>query len=269
MFSLSPDKPVPLQDLFSLRGKRALVTGAASGIGRAIALRYAEAGAELDLVDVNEDGLREVRAELKAFPVAVRVHRVDLSSKKEIDGLWDRLAGTEPDVLVNCAGVYPMKDFLEIDEAFLRKLEDVNLHSAVWMCQRFIRARGSRGGVILNVGSIEALLPFKTELAHYGMTKAGVLALTRSLAKDYGKHFRVNALVPGGIVTPGTKDVAKDIFHLHFDVVKAGVEFHARLPVGRFGRPDEVARMALVLGTDLASYVQGALIAVDGGFLSA
>ncbi len=269
MFSLTPEKHVPLQDLVSLRGKRALVTGAASGIGRAIAERYAEAGAELDLVDVNEEGLQEVQAELASHSAGVHVHRVDLASKAEIDALWNGLAVPGPDVLVNCAGVYPMKDFLEMDETFLRKLEDVILHSAVWMCQRFVRTRGNRGGVIINVGSIEALLPFKTDLAHYTMTKAGVLALTRALAKDYGKHFRVNALVPGGILTPGVKEVAKDIFHLHFDVVKAGVEFRARLPIGRFGRADEVARMALVLASDLASYVQGALIAVDGGFLSA
>lgn len=269
MFSVKPEKHVPLADLVSLRGKRALVTGAASGIGRAIALRYAEAGADLDLVDVNEDGLKEVRAELRAYPAAARTHRVDLASKKEIDRLWHTLEGSEPDILVNCAGVYPIRDFLEVDEAFLGKLEDVNLHSAVWMCQAFLRRRKGRGGVIINVGSIEALLPFKSDLAHYSMSKAGVLALTRALAKDYGKHVRVNALVPGGILTPGTKDVAKEVLHLHFDVVKAGVEFHARLPMGRFGRPDEVARMALVLASDLASYVQGALIAVDGGFLSA
>lgn len=269
MFAVTPEKHVPLDDLVRLRGKRALVTGAASGIGRAIAARYAEAGADLDLVDVNREGLEAVRTELRDRPVDVRIHRVDLASKKEIDALWERLAGSEPDVLVNCAGMYPIRDFLEVDEAFLRKLEDVNLHSAVWMCQAFIRRRKGRGGVIINVGSIEALLPFKSDLAHYSLSKAGVLALTRALAKDYGKHFRINALVPGGIVTPGTKDVAKEVLHLHFDVVKAGVEFHARLPMGRLGRPDEVARMALVLASDLASYVQGALIAVDGGFLSA
>lgn len=269
MLSDHADQTVPLTQLISLRGKRALITGAASGIGKAIAVRFAEAGADLELVDVNAEGLEAVRKELAAFPVEVRVHRVDLAKKNDIDGLWDRLEGQEPDILVNCAGIYPIRDFLEVDEAFLKKVEEINLHSALWMCQRLIRGRGSRGGIIINVGSIEALVPFKTELTHYGVTKAGVIALTRGLAKDYGRRFRVNALIPGGILTPGTKDVAKELLKLRFNVLKAGVQYHSRLPLGRMGRPDEVARMALVLASDLAAYVQGALIAVDGGFLSA
>ena len=123
--------------------------------------------------------------------------------------------------------------------------------------------------MILNVGSIEAFLPFKDDLAHYSVSKAGVLALTLALAKEYGKDFRVNALVPGGILTEGTRHVAMDVLKLNLGLVKAGVEFRTRLPIGRFGHPDEVALMALVLASDLASYVQGALIPVDGGFLSA
>jgi NAD(P)-dependent dehydrogenase (short-subunit alcohol dehydrogenase family) len=269
MFFGRPGETKPLSDLVSLRGKRALITGAASGIGRAIAYRFAEAGAGLELVDVNPGGLKAIREELKAFPVAVRTHPVDLARKKEIDTLWGALRGEEPDILVNCAGIYPMRDFLEVDETFLHRLAEINLHSVIWMCQHMIRTRAGRGGVIVNIGSIEALVPFKSELVHYSITKAGVIALTRSLAKDYGRDFRVNALIPGGIVTPGTKDVAKDLFKLKFDVLKSGVEYRSRLPLGRLGRPDEVALMALVLASDVASYVQGALIPVDGGFLSA
>ena len=194
---------------------------------------------------------------------------MDLSLPHEIHALWERLRGREPDILVNNAGVYPMKGFLEVDAAFLHKVEEINLNSVFWMCQNMVRRRAGKGGVIINIGSIEAIIPFKDDLSHYALTKAGVIALTRSLAKEYGKDFRVNCLLPGGIITPGTKDVAKDILRLDFGVVKAGVEFHARLPVGRFGRPDEVACMALVLASDLASYVQGALVPVDGGFLSA
>ncbi len=256
-------------ELLSLRGKRALVTGSASGIGAAISRRFAQAGAALALVDIDADGLHDVERELAEFGVTTSSHKIDLSHREEIQRLWGSLRGAEPDILVNNAGVYPMKDFLEVEPAFLQKVTDVNLNSVVWMCQEMIRARGSRGGVIINVASIEALLPFKGDLAHYSMNKAGVIALTRSLAKDYGKDFRVNALVPGGIMTPGTRHVAMDLLKLNLGLVKDGIEFRSRLPVGRFGQPDEVAMMALVLASDVASYVQGALIPVDGGFLSA
>lgn len=266
---MASDSRKPLADLLSLRGKRALITGAASGIGAAMSRRFAEAGAELELADIDTDGLKEIQAELAASGGKVSTYTVDLSRRSDIARLWASLQGREPDVLVNNAGVYPMKAFLDVDLAFLQKVADINLNAVFWMCQDMIRARGSKGGVILNVGSIEALLPFKDDLAHYSMSKAGVLALTRALAKDYGKDFRVNALVPGGILTPGTRHVARDILKGHLGLVKDGVEFRARLPVGRFGDPDEVALMALVLASDLASYVQGALIPVDGGFLSA
>jgi 3-oxoacyl-[acyl-carrier protein] reductase len=134
-----------------------------------------------------------------------------------------------------------------------------------------IRAQIKKGGgVIINIGSIEAVMPFKEDLGHYDVSKAGIMALTRALAHEYGKAgFRINALVPGGIWTPGAKSVAKDVLKLDFKVVKAGIEYTMRTPLGRMGKPDEVARMALVLASDLSSYVHGTLIPVDGGFLSA
>ncbi len=119
---------VPITKLLSLRGRRALVTGAASGIGEAISLRFAEAGAELYLVDVNEHGLKNVRKRIeKEFDVGVELFRVDLSSRKEIDGLWIKLRGREPDILVNNAGIYPFQDFLSVDEELLEKTLAVNL----------------------------------------------------------------------------------------------------------------------------------------------
>lgn len=106
---------------------------------------------------------------------------------------------------------------------------------------------------------------------HYDISKAGVLALTRALAREYGKEgFRINAVVPGGIRTPGTEKLKREaVLKLRVDVIRTGMNFMSRLPLGRMGEPDEVARMVLVLASDLASYVQGALIPVDGGFLSA
>lgn len=265
-----PRSTLPLTELVSLAGKTALITGAAAGIGRATACRFAEAGADLHLVDRDDRGLGNTRRALAEFGREVQTHRIDLSSKGEIDALWASLQGREPDVLVNNAGIYPFRDFLQVDEDFLKKVMDVNLNSALWMCQHMIRGRLRKGGVIINVGSIEAILPFEKHLSAYSVSKTGVIALTRSLAKEYGSRgFRVNALIPGGILTPGTRAVARELARFKVGLLKTGVEFRLRLPLGRSGQPDEVARVALFLASDLSSYVHGALIPVDGGFLSA
>jgi len=260
----------PLSELISLEGKRALITGSAVGIGRAMACRFAEAGADLELVDMNKKGLGLVRNELSRLGSEIDIYKVDLSKKEEIDALWEELSGKEPDILVNNAGIYPFKNFLEVDDAFLSKVLAINLKSALLMCQHMIRRRLKRGGVIINIGSIEAILPFAEDLVPYDISKIGVIALTRALAKQYGKNgFRINVIVPGGITTPGTKAVAKELSHFKVGLIKTGVQFATRLPLRRGGQPDEVARIAVVLASDLSSYVHGALIPVDGGFLSA
>jgi 3-oxoacyl-[acyl-carrier protein] reductase len=260
----------PLADLISLNGKTGLITGSASGIGKAIARRFAEAGADLQLVDIDKEKLETARKGLSRFGTDVSVFKVDLGKKEEIDCLWAELEGKEPDVLVNNAGIYPLKDFLKLDESFLMRVMNINLNSTLWMCQHMIRRRAKRGGVIINVGSVEAIMPFKEDLVHYDISKVGVIVLTRALAAEYGRSgFRINALVPGGVITPGTKSLAKEVLKFNLGVVQSGIEYRQRLPMGRLGKPDEIARMALVLACDLSSYVHGTLVAVDGGFLSA
>jgi NAD(P)-dependent dehydrogenase (short-subunit alcohol dehydrogenase family) len=260
----------PLSELISLEGKRVLITGSAVGIGRAMAYRFAEAGADLDLVDMNIKGLGLVKKELSRFESEIDIHKVDLSREEEVDALWEELSGKEPDILVNNAGIYPFKNFLEVDDAFLKKVIDINLRSALLMCQYMIRKRLKRGGVIINIGSIEAIVPIAEDLIPYDISKTGVIALTKALAKQYGRNgFRINAILPGGIITPGTKAVAKEVARFKTGPLKTGIELAMRLPLRRSGQPDEVARIALVLASDLSSYVHGALIPVDGGFLSA
>jgi NAD(P)-dependent dehydrogenase (short-subunit alcohol dehydrogenase family) len=260
----------PLSELISLEGKRALITGSAVGIGRAMAYRFAEAGADLELVDMNKRGLGLVRNELSKFGLEIDIYKVDLSKEAEIGALWEELSGKEPDILVNNAGIYPFKNFLEVDDAFFSKVLAINLKSALLMCQHMIRRRLKKGGVIINISSIEAILPFAENLVSYDVSKMGVIALTRALAKQYGRNgFRINVIIPGGIRTPGTTAVAKDISRFNVGLVKTGVQFATRLPLRRGGQPDEVARVAVVLASDLSSYVHGALIPVDGGFLSA
>ena len=259
-----------LSKLISLEGKKTLISGAGSGIGRAIAKRFAEAGSDLVLIDIDERGLCETRDTMQKFTSRVSVCKLDLSKKAQIDSLWEDFNDEIPDILINNAGIYPFKNYLELDEDELKKTMDVNLNSIFWMCQNFIKKRINKGGIIVNLSSIEAILPFKEDLAHYSVSKAGVLALTRSLARDYGRHnFRINTILPGAIKTPGTDNLVKmAISKMKVKLIKTGYDFQNRLALGRWGNPDEVAKVALFLCSDLASYVQGAMLPVDGGFLS-
>lgn len=256
--------------LLAMDGRRILITGAAAGIGRAMALRFAEAGAHLDLVDRDEAGLAALADELACGSRQIRTRVVDLTDRAAIVALWEGIGADPPDTLINNAGSYPMRDYEEVDRAFLEKTLQVNLESALWMSQEFIKARKRKGGVIINVSSVEALIPLRDDLIPYGVAKAGVLALTRGLAHAYGRDgFRVNALVPGAIRTPGTNRLRGAAMRgLDVDLIKTGIQFGARLAMGRWGQADEVARVALFLASDLASYVHGAMIPVDGGFLA-
>ena len=136
----------PLFDLISLKGKRALITGSAVGIGRAMACRFAEAGADLEFVDINSRGLNTLKKELPNFDSEINIHKVNLSVNEEIDSLWKKWEGKEPNILINNAGVYPFKNFLEVDEVFLKKVMDINLNSVFLIFQHMIRSRLKKGG---------------------------------------------------------------------------------------------------------------------------
>ena len=258
-------------DSVSFKNKTVLITGAASGIGKATAVRFAEAGARLLLLDINVTGLKETANICQGKDCQHQFFQIDLSNKNEIDNFWKKLdPSVIPDVIVNNAGIYPMMDYLKIDEKYLQNILDTNMNSVFWMCQNFIKLRGKQGGVIVNISSIEAILPFKRDMVHYSVSKAGIIALTRSLARDYGYlGFRSNVLLPGAINTPGTKAIARSvILGFKLGLLKTGYDFKQRLANGKWGEPDDIAKAVLFLSSDLASYIQGAALPVDGGFLS-
>lgn len=259
-----------LQELLDLRGKNAVITGAANGIGEAISKRLAEAGCNLILIDIEKQKLEKVAEAIRKEGYKVETHFLELSEKERIDEFWKTIDGKSVDILVNNAGIYPFTNFMKLDYGYLEKVMQVNLYSVLWMCQNMIRYRKKRGGIIVNFGSIEAILPFKVDLTQYSLAKIGVIALTRDLAREFSsKGFRVNAILPGGIVSNGTKAAAKSVlFKLQLGLISDGYNFIQRVPVRRMGDPDEVARVVLMLCSDMSSYIHGAMIPVDGGFLS-
>lgn len=261
----------PLSELMSLKGKLAIVTGATAGIGRGIAGRLAEAGADLIIISRTQEDLVKTAEELSRYNVEISTFALDLTKKESIDKLWEELADRLPTVLVNNAGMYPFSEFLETSEELYHKVLNLNLNAVYWMCFHFIKKlkAAKKPGSIVNIGSIEAVLPLKEGLIHYGISKAGVVALTRGLARDYGKiGIRANAVLPGGIQTRGTNEKAKELLKLNLGLIKDAYNFNQRLPIGRLGKPDEVGRVVLFLVSDLSSYMTGATIPVDGGFLS-
>ena len=261
---------IPLNELTNLSNKTVIVTGSANGIGTAICRRFAEQSCRIYMIDIDKVQNECIAKELDPTGTRIFAHELDISDKNEIDKFWNDIEGENVDILVNNAGVYPFKNFLKLDYDYLEKVMQVNLYSALWMCQNMFLKRGKKGGNIVNISSIEAVMPFKDDLTQYSLSKMGIITLTRDLAKEFSKKgYRVNAILPGGINSKGTRSAAKTAFtKVKLGLFSDAYNFFQRIPSGRLGEPDEVARIVLVLSSDLASYVTGALIPVDGGFLS-
>lgn len=252
-----------------LSDKTVMITGTTSGIGKATAVKFSESGARLILVNRNEIefDLKETFSDAKE----VITKKADLSDPENISTLWNELKENEiPNILVNNAGIYPMKKFTEIDKEFYNLVTEVNQNSVFWMCQEFIKANEERGGVIVNTSSIEAILPTTTDLIPYSQSKSAVIALTRAIAREYGnKGFRANVILPGAISTEQTTEKAWEVIKtLNFKLIRTGLEFQSRIPMKRLGKGEEVANVSLFLASDLASYINGAMIPIDGGFLA-
>ena len=256
---------IPLPDLISLKEKVALVTGSGRGIGRAIALRLADAGAAVAVSDMDADAAESVAGEIRdgggtALAVAADVSD-EAAVKSMVRACADELGGL--DVVVNNAGIFPPCPVLGMETAMFDRVIAVNLRG-VFLCTREAAAAmvdQGRGGTIVNVTSIDALHPSMVGLAHYDASKHGVWGFTKNVALELAPHgIRVNAVAPGGVLTPGVEEMGGG----SSDAVAA---FSARIPEGRMGDPDDIARAVLFLASDLSTYVTGAQLVVDGGVL--
>lgn len=257
-----------LEALVSLAGRRAVVTGGARGIGRAIAARFAEAGAEVALADLRGDEAEKVAADLaERFERRVLAVESDVTRPDAIATLADRveaeLGGI--DVWVNNAGIYPSRPMLEIPDAEWDGVMDLNVRS-VFLATREIGRRWvaqGRGGVIVNIGSTGA---FKTGpgVAHYITSKHAVVGLTRTAAVELGPHgIRVLGVAPSMTRTEGRDAFMAATNAPGMDTFVA--EMEQRTPLGRIGVPDDVARVVLFCASDLSMLMTGSTLMVDAG----
>ncbi|WP_168196178.1 SDR family NAD(P)-dependent oxidoreductase [Novosphingobium sp. EMRT-2] len=256
--SKTPDPSPWLSDCARLAGRCAIVTGAGSGIGRAISRHLAHAGATLLLLDRDADAVKRAGDDLSARGTAT----VDVSDWQGLQRAFDDLLGADfPDILVNAAGIFPSAPALDLDEEHWDTLLDVNLKGTMRLGQLAGRRMrdGGRGGAIVNIGSVQGQRSTPGKAA-YAASKAGIEALTRVLAVELAPYgIRVNAVAPGPVLT----EAAKARLAAIADGAMAGRAFKADHL--RIGDPDEIARVAHFLASPAASYVSGAVWTVDGG----
>jgi NAD(P)-dependent dehydrogenase (short-subunit alcohol dehydrogenase family) len=253
-----------INELMSLEGKVAIITGGASGIGLASAKRLAEAGATIALCDINETKGKEAAAEILKLGIEARFYLCDVTSDSDCRRVIDKIFGDfgRIDILFNNAGIIWRKSVTELAEDEWDAVLDVNL-KAIFLFSRYVipLMEKSGKGSIINAGSGWGLKG-GAKAAAYCAAKGGVVNLTRAMAIDHGKQgIRVNCVCPGDT----------DTELLHEEAVQMGVperEFMAEAadrPLQRLGLPDDIANAILYFASDLSSWVTGSILVVDGG----
>ena len=251
---------------FRLDNRRAVVTGGASGIGEATVRVLAGAGASVIIADLDTERAKSLAAELGS---AVTPAVLDVTNEDAVKSFFAGLPVL--DILVNNAGIGLVGNLEETELADWHRLFRVNV-DGVFLCSKYalplLLASGPRGrhGTIVNIGSVAGLGGVKRRFA-YCATKGAVVALTRQLACDYAGRLRVNCICPGTVETPFVEGYLEK-FHKH-EKEKVRAELHARQPIGRMGRPDEVAYMVLYACSDEAEFVTGSILTIDGGWTAA
>ena len=251
-----------------LQNKVAVITGASSGLGRAIALRYAAEGASLILADINEEGGQQTLALLpEATRANARFLKVDVTQEAEVEAAVALALSSfgQLDIMVANAGIGAPGFIAALSKEDFERVVAVNL-TGVFLCAKHaFRAMKAKGGVILTMASV-AGLQGTMKLGGYGPSKAAVIQLTQTLALE-GAHFniRANALAPVWTESPMVDGFVKSLRAGH----EAGVKrLTADIPLGRLGKPEEVAAAATFLASDQASFITGIVLPIDGGHLA-
>ncbi|MHA2226517.1 MAG: SDR family NAD(P)-dependent oxidoreductase [Candidatus Hodarchaeales archaeon] len=238
-----------------LKDKRILITGGAGGIGAATASRFLEEGSRVVVLDNNEEACERIEKNLPALSGIISADVSDLQAIsegfKELDELMNGL-----DVLVNNAGISIRNSFLDITHQEWLEVINVNLNGVFLVAQKAAkRMLKDGGGAIINMGSTNGLMGYPNYAA-YNSSKAGVIELTRSMALELAPTIRVNAICPGFIITPMQEaEYTPEMLQ----------EFESKIPLGRLGKPEEVAALFVFLASDDARFITGQHFVIDGG----
>lgn len=244
-----------------LKNKVAIITGASQGIGLGIARAFAREGARLALWDFNAATLEKALVEVQESGAEAAAFLVDVSSKLQVDDAarkvkekWGAI-----DILVNNAGIYEVLPIEEISEAQWDRLLAVNLKGAFLCCQAVIFHLKSQGsGRIINMASSAGKVGGSAAGAHYSVSKAGVICLSKQLARELGPYnITVNAVAPGRVDTPIIRIVSDE----------ENEAFRLRTPLGRLGTPEDIANAVVFLASEEASFITGEILDVNGGLL--
>jgi NAD(P)-dependent dehydrogenase (short-subunit alcohol dehydrogenase family) len=256
------EKQVSTQ-ILSLEGKVAVVTGGTSGIGRALSLGLADAGADVIATARRQQQVDETAAEIEARGRKTLRLAADVCDRASLETLLaaalDKFG--KVDILINCAGKIKRTPTLTVPEEEWADILNTNLTGTLRACQVFGKAMLDRGyGRIVNIASLNSFVAL-SEVAAYAASKAGVASLTRSLAVEWSKKgVTVNAIAPGVFLTALNENLLNS--------TPRGQELLMRTPMGRFGKTEELVGAAIYLASDSASFVTGQILVVDGGFLA-
>jgi NAD(P)-dependent dehydrogenase (short-subunit alcohol dehydrogenase family) len=255
--------------LFDFSGKTAIITGGGSGIGKGISLLFGQQGAHVYILEMNIDAATETVAEITGKGGKATYLRCDVSAQKEVIKTIQTIQeeSGKIDILINNAGVAHVGNIEQTTEEDLDRIYSINVkgvYNCMYACIPFMKGAG--GGVILNMASVAAMIGIPDRFA-YAMSKGAVLIMTYSVAKDYLKdHIRCNCISPARIHTPFVDGFLKKNYPGREQEMFEKLE--QTQPVGRMGKPEEVAALALYLCSDEAAFITGTNYPIDGGFVN-
>lgn len=250
--------------MFQLNGKTAIVTGSGSGIGKAVALLFAKQGAEVHLIDLNEEGINTTAQEIEKENGKAVAHACDVTLQQQVKDIFNGIGSV--DILVNSAGVSHIGNVETTAEADFDRLYRVNV-KGVYNCLKaaVTLMKQNKSGVILNLASIASTVGITDRFA-YSMTKGAVLAMTLSVARDYLKEgIRCNCISPARVHTPFVDGFLKKNYPGKEEEMFQ--KLSKSQPIGRMAKPAEIAGLVLYLCSDEASFITGCDYPIDGGFI--
>ena len=252
---------------FSLKNKTVLITGGGSGIGKAIAVTFAAQGAKTHILDFNETTAKETKEEINGFGAIAEVNVCDVSNQKTVNAVVAQIAKNDRiDILINNAGISHVGNIESVEETDLDRLYSVNV-KGVYNCIKACipMMKNQKSGVILNLASIASHVGLNDRFA-YAMTKGAVLSMTYAIAKDYlTSNIRCNSISPGRVHTPFVDGfINKNYPGKESEMFE---KLSKTQPIGRMGKPQEIADLALFLCSEEAGFITGSDYPIDGGFI--